>query len=183
MTKEQIIKLIRETVQSMFSRKIIGDTPTDALQLVNKKYVDAHAGVGGSTTQVQYNNAGSFGGDANFTWDKDNQVLTITDPGSSNYLRIYALGGGPLAIDTNSGASLDILSGSTLALRPGSGADISTAAAGLATNATSGFFRIPYCAGTPTGTPTAGTDLVLQYDSSNNKLYVYNGAWKSVTLT
>lgn len=34
-------------------------------------------------------------------------------------------------------------------------------------------------AGTPTGTPTA---LTAVYDTTNNKLYVYNGGWKSVTL-
>lgn len=54
----------------------------------------------------------------------------------------------------------------------------------LATTATNGFPYIPTCAGTPTGTPTAKTGMVpLIYDSTNNKLYAYNGAWKSVTLT
>lgn len=56
--------------------------------------------------------------------------------------------------------------------------------AALATNATDGFLYIPSCAGTPTGTPTSFTGRVpLVYDSSNNKLYIYNGAWKSTTLT
>lgn len=32
---------------------------------------------GGSTTQVQFNDAGSFGGDADFTWDKTNNILNI----------------------------------------------------------------------------------------------------------
>jgi len=32
---------------------------------------------GGSTTQVQYNNAGSFAGSANFTWDNTNGLLGI----------------------------------------------------------------------------------------------------------
>lgn len=58
---------------------------------------------------------------------------------------------------------------------PGSGA--------LATNATNGFTYIETCAGTPTGVPTTFTGRVATiYDTSNNKLYVYNGAWKSVTL-
>jgi hypothetical protein len=30
---------------------------------------------GGSTTQVQYNNAGAFGGSANFTWDSANSIV------------------------------------------------------------------------------------------------------------
>lgn len=32
---------------------------------------------GGSNTQVQYDDTGTFGGDANFTWDKITQVLTV----------------------------------------------------------------------------------------------------------
>jgi hypothetical protein len=56
--------------------------------------------------------------------------------------------------------------------------------AALATNATDGFTYIPTCAGTPTGTPTAQTGVkAMVYDTTNNKFYVYNGAWKSVTLT
>jgi len=55
--------------------------------------------------------------------------------------------------------------------------------AALATNATDGFLYIPTSAGTPTGTPTTYTGRVaMEYDTTNNKLYVYNGAWKSVTL-
>jgi len=47
---------------------------------------------GGSTTQVQFNNAGSFGGSANFTWDGTNAQLGATgalrfaDTDSSNYV-------------------------------------------------------------------------------------------------
>lgn len=53
----------------------------------------------------------------------------------------------------------------------------------LATNATDGFLYIETCAGTPTGTPTSVTGRVATvYDTTNNKFYVYNGAWKSVTL-
>jgi len=47
-----------------------------------------------------------------------------------------------------------------------------------------GFIRIPSAAGAPTGVPTsiAGT-VPLYYDSTNNKIYVYNGSWKQVGLS
>lgn len=49
---------------------------------------------------------------------------------------------------------------------------------------TDGFLYLPTCAGAPSGTPTAYTGRVaLVYDTTNNKLMAYNGAWKGVTLT
>lgn len=50
--------------------------------------------------------------------------------------------------------------------------------AALATNATEGFLYIPSCAGTPSGTPQnhAGT-IPIVYDTTNHKLYVYDGGW------
>ena len=52
----------------------------------------------------------------------------------------------------------------------------------LATSATGGFTYIPSCAGTPTGVPavipTGAAPIVL--DSTNNALYYYKSAWRSV---
>lgn len=50
-----------------------------------------------------------------------------------------------------------------------------------ATNATDGFLMIPTCAGAPSGTPAHLYDssVPLIYDSTNNKLYVYDGGWKA----
>lgn len=56
------------------------------------------------------------------------------------------------------------------------------ALAALATTATDGFPYIPTCAGVPTGVPTAFTGKVaMVFDSTNNNLYLYNGAWKKTT--
>ena len=58
--------------------------------------------------------------------------------------------------------------------------------AALATNATVGFMMLPSCAGAPTGVPAdiPTGQIPMVYDSTNNKIYAYNGAWKStVALT
>lgn len=54
----------------------------------------------------------------------------------------------------------------------------------LATGATVGHFFIPSSAGAPTGVPaTIPTgQIAMQYDSTNNFLYVYNGGWKKSTV-
>lgn len=44
MDEKDVKKLIRQELKNSFAQKRIGDTPTDALQLVNKKYVDEHSG-------------------------------------------------------------------------------------------------------------------------------------------
>ena len=49
-------------------------------KLLGKLVLHTHAPTvpGGSDTQVQFNDAGAFGGDSALTWDKTNDVLTIT---------------------------------------------------------------------------------------------------------
>ena len=61
---------------------------------------------------------------------------------------------------------------------------INNGGSALATTATKGFIYIPTCAGPPTGVPAAntGTSPVV-YDTTNNKLMVYNGGWKGVVLS
>lgn len=48
---------------------------------------------GGATTNVQYNDGGVFGGDANLTWDKNNQEFRVTGPVYGNQFRINDNGG------------------------------------------------------------------------------------------
>ena len=49
---------------------------------------------GGSTTQVQFNDAGSFGGDAGLTYDKTTDALTVVGPTQMSELRLKETGGG-----------------------------------------------------------------------------------------
>lgn len=55
--------------------------------------------------------------------------------------------------------------------------------AALATTATDGFLYIPTCAGTPTGTPSSYAGRVaMVFDSTNNRLYIYDGGWISAAF-
>ena len=59
-----------------------------------------------------------------------------------------------------------------------SGGSVVCGNAALSTSATDGFLYIPTCAGTPSGTPTAQTGRVaIVFDTTNNKLCVYDGGW------
>jgi hypothetical protein len=44
---------------------------------------------------------------------------------------------------------------------------------------TAGFINIPGAAGAASGTPGNTTGFPMYYDSTNNKIYVYNGSWRS----
>lgn len=50
----------------------------------------------------------------------------------------------------------------------------------VSSNATDGFLYIPSCNGIPSGVPTSRTGKVpIIYDVSTNRIFAYNGAWKS----
>lgn len=89
---------------------------------------------------------------------------------------IISTGGTALIFGTNNAARVIIDAGGNTVFN--------ASGAGVQTTATTNFPYIPSCAGVPTGVPasTYTGALPLVYDSTNNKLYVYNGAWKGVTL-
>jgi hypothetical protein len=76
--------------------------------------------VGGSTTQIQYNNAGVFGGTSNFTFNNATGAFTIAAPTTGVALTVNALNNSE-AMDVNGGATsgqsfgLSILAGTTTA--------------------------------------------------------------------
>ena len=68
----------------------------------------------------------------------------------------------------------------------GTNGNLAVGNAALATTATVGYFMIPSSAGAPTGVPAdiPTGQVALHFDSTNNKLYVYDGGWLSThTLT
>lgn len=70
---------------------------------------------GGLTTQVQFNNAGAFGGDAGLTWDNTGKVLTATNIAGSG-TSLTALNGTNIAsgtvADARLSANIPLLNGS-----------------------------------------------------------------------
>lgn len=167
---------------------------------------------GGSDTQVQFNDSGSFGGASGIAWDSGSGNIIVGDSGgpSAAYITTPSgletrlltgdgVNGGQVWVGANqpgtAGGTTKILSGDGSSandnggeilivpgVKHGSGAGGDVVVGGsIVTTATGGFLVIPHCAGAPTGVPHNGQSMV--FDTSNNKLYVYNGAWKSVTLT
>lgn len=56
-------------------------------------------------------------------------------------------------------------------------------AGALATTATSGFIEIPTSAGAPTGVPISHTGFApMDYDTTNHKIWFYDGGWKGVVV-
>lgn len=60
---------------------------------------------GGATTQIQYNNAGAFGGDANFTWNATSDLMQIGDQTAVTG-GVFAPLSAMLSTDTGSGNNL-----------------------------------------------------------------------------
>jgi hypothetical protein len=119
----------------------------------------------GLTSNLMITAGGGSASTPDYAFYTDNTTgMYLTGSFSTAVVNISVNGTRQLLVDANS----NVVSGSQAA---------------LATNATNGFLYIPTSAGAPTGVPTAFTGKVaMQYDTTNNKLYVYNGAWKSVTL-
>ncbi len=54
----------------------------------------------------------------------------------------------------------------------------------LATTATDGFLYLPSVPGAPTGVPTVQTGTAAAvFDTTNSKIWVYNGSWKGVVVS
>lgn len=109
------------------------------------------------------------------------------DPADGVYFVTDGSGGFNIAT-VNAAASISFFTGtgasSSKRVQLDSNGNVVVGRVALATNAADGFLYIPTCAGAPTGTPTAFSGRApIIFDSSNNKLYLYNGSWKGVTLS
>lgn len=125
-------------------------------------YIGSTTGAANEGLEIQY----EFG----------NDLARITSIERGTAYRGLVLEGGSILMQTGSGSV-------TESMNIDVNKNVSIGSGALATNATDGFLYIPTCAGVPTGTPTAKTGRVpIIYDSTNNKVMVYDGAWVGVAV-
>lgn len=172
-------------------------TGTSSVTGLGDVTISSSGSVGGSDTQVQFNDNGSLNGDSNFTFDKSaggSFFLETPDASVGNNGGNAEIDGGTSG-DGRAGASM-VMSGATNAgaggsafMQGGSGGsnadgDVVLGLGNTSTTRNGNFVYIPASGGTPTGTPTSHAGLVaITYDTGANKLWIYNGSWKFVQLS
>lgn len=101
----------------------------------------------------------------------------------ASWSEVVVTGGNGLLLGTTTATPVVVGTNNLERLRVDSPGNVSIGTGALATTATDGFLYIPTCAGAPTGTPTAKTGRVpLIFDTTNNRLYVYDGGWISAAF-
>lgn len=151
-----------------------------------------HAGqsvsAGQAGVRAENTNATGYAGFENYT-SSGRRGYFNSAGASSSFGGIFAAGdtfvgtatGGNLSVISEA-AAVRLVSGGTattnIRLEADANGNVAIGNAALATNATNGFLYIPSCAGTPTGVPTTKTGRnAMVWDSTNKKLYVYDGSW------
>lgn len=141
---------------------------------------------GGNDTYVQFNDGGTFGGDAGLTYNKTTDTLT-----SGAYVAglgavgapSYSFSGDPNTGVYSSGAdTVDVATAGTLRFTVSNTGNVIVGSAALATTATDGFLYIAGMPGIPSGTPTTVAGRYpITFDSASKKLTVHNGsAWQDI---
>lgn len=106
-----------------------------------------------------------------------------TDSGGS--LQIQCLNAsGTVNIWSTNNSVIVLGTNSTQALKLTTAQSVLAGKSGITTSATDGFLYVAAAAGTPTGTPTAQAGFApIYYDTTNHKLWVYDGGWKGVVVS
>lgn len=161
-------------------------TTSGALTIAGGLGVAKRLTVGG-LTQISMANAAP-GLQLTSTTGTNGVLMSYTNTAGTAYLGIDGSAGGlftgisaySMVFGTTGGIDIGFATNNTKRLTISANGNIVPGnAAALATNATDGFLYMQTCAGTPTGVPTAYTGRVaFVYDSTNNIIYIYNGAWK-----
>jgi hypothetical protein len=150
-----------------------GSFPNGSAAAPSVTGVAADTGMYFTSTTVLF----SFAGSNRVTMG--NSFITVNGSGAAGSCCFGAGSGGTGLWGPSSGTDLGVAVGSTERARFDSLGNVSIGTAAIATTATDGFLYITSCAGPPTGVPTAKTGRwPLVIDSTNHKLYFYDGAWR-----
>jgi hypothetical protein len=137
-------------------------------------------GGGGSTSTVRVCGT-SFTGVAVQARSTSGTLAGVTSAGAA---LLFDASIGVAVIGTTPAIDLVLSTNSVERARVDSLGNLSIGTAAIATTATDGFLYLTSCAGTPTGVPTAKTGRApVVYDSTANKIWVYNGSWRGVAVT
>ena len=166
------------------------DSTITGLQIISKS---AHGvGYGNPSASYPWDFAGTLRAQAstpNASW-KTCAYGDNTCPNSGNvYISDFASPGKRLGMGYDPVNDLSVLQSvqagllaKPLALNP-SGGSVQIGQQSLPMNASTGFPYIPATEGAPTGVPAAVKGMVpMQYDTTNHKLWIYDGGWKSVNF-
>ena len=133
-----------------------------------------------SSTGFYFPSAGTIGVAGVFAADNGTAANPTYGFASASGLGIYDTGGS-VGI---SHATVEVLDCSVGGVTTGAGVDFATnTLSPLDPTSTTGYLFVAVSSGgAPTGVPANGNGATF-FDSATNKFYIYNGGWKSVTLS
>lgn len=133
------------------------------------------AGAIHSTGQIMADYAG-----ARFLAAGSAQGFLLQATAATNYMGVYWDGAG--AGEVHAPQTLRLETANTARVTLDANGNVAIGGA-LTTTATNGYLYIPTMPGAPTGVPTAFSGRApIVFDTTNNKLWIYNGTWKGVAL-
>lgn len=161
------------------------------------RFVDARSS--GKTWQVGADYSNNNGNFAIYqTTDRNTPDVAVRGSDGAVLLRsganILDFGGGGAGMGLNGSNAFDVKGGSAgfrvtnnaynaVNVAVTDAGDVSIGRGAPAAGATTGFPYIPVTAGAPSGTPTGvGGFVPVRFDSTNHKLWVYDGGWIGVVL-
>ncbi|MBI2234963.1 MAG: hypothetical protein HYU57_08305, partial [Micavibrio aeruginosavorus] len=138
----------------------------------------------GANTQVQFNSGGSFGADADYTWDMTNNVLTIANSGTGA-VRVGngAVGTPSLSFTGDTNTGLYNVGADAIGVAA-NGVNYMTVQAPGATDSSvifGGGAAVTMPSGATGSRPSTGVNGMIRYNTTNGKFEGYQaGAWQDI---